>query len=123
MKSKIVAYYSIFIGISVIAMWTMILLTENPPEGKTELTFHLFSEFLMALLCSVSGILLLMNRPKGRMLNILGLGMVIYSVINAAGYYGERNDIPKMILFVVLFILTSVVLFFHAGNKNATKTL
>ena len=122
MKTKIVAYYSIFIGISVIAMWTMILLTETPPEGKTELSFHLFSEFLMALLCLVSGILLLRKKPISRWLNILGLGMVIYSVLNAAGYYGEKNEIPMMIMFIVLLILTSVAIFLHLDNKIATKT-
>ena len=48
MKINIVGHYTIFIGIAVIAMWTMILFTQNPPEGRTELTFHLLSEFIMA---------------------------------------------------------------------------
>jgi hypothetical protein len=120
MKTKIIAYYSIFIGISVIAMWTMILLTETPPEGNTELFFHLFSEFLMAFLCLVSGILLLISKQFSRELNILGLGMVVYSVFNAAGYYGERNEIPMMILFIVLLILTSGTILLHF-DKIATK--
>jgi hypothetical protein len=122
MNIKIVAYYSIFIGISVIALWIMILLTESPPEGRTELSFHLFSEFLMALLCLVSGILLLGNKPMGKLLNILGLGMVIYSVLNAAGYYGERNEIQMMILFITLLILTTIALFLNliiASNRQA----
>lgn len=122
MKIKIVGYFSIFIGISVIAMWTMILHTQIPPEGKTELAFHLFSEFLMALLCLFSGILLLRNKPFSRLLNILGLGMVIYSVLNAAGYYGEQKQLPMTILFIVLLILTSTAIFFHLDNKITTKT-
>src|SRR5512133_1297993 len=121
MKTRIVAYYSIFIGISVIAMWIMILLTETPPEGKTELSFHLFSEFLMALLCLVSGILLLRNNPISRLLNILGLGMVIYSVLNAAGYYGEKNENPMMILFIVLLVLTTIAIFFVLTEKLQLK--
>ena len=103
-------------------MWTMILLTQTPPEGKTELGFHLFSEFLMALLCLFSGILLLRNKPFSRFLNILGLGMVIYSVLNAAGYYGEQKQLPMTILFITLFILTSTAIFFHMDNKMPTKT-
>ena len=122
MKLKIIGCYSIFLGISVIAMWTMILLTATPPEGKTELSFHLFSEFLMAILCLFSGILLLRKKSISRLLNILGLGMVIYSVLNAAGYYGEKNEIPMMILFIVLLILTSVAISLHLDNKIATKT-
>lgn len=122
MKTKIIAYYSIFIGISVIAMWIMILLTQTLPEGKTELSFHLFSEFLMAVLCLVSGILLLQNKPIGRLLNIIGSGMVIYSVLNAAGYYGERNETQMMIMFIVLFILTIAAIYLHLDNRVATKT-
>jgi len=117
MKIKFIAYYSIFIGISVIAMWTMILLKEIPREGKTELAFHLFSEFLMALLCLVSGIFILRQKPICRRLNISGLGMVVYSVLNAAGYYGEKNEIPMMMMFILLLILTSVAIFFHF-DKN-----
>lgn len=122
MKTKIIAFYSIFIGISVIAMWIMLLSTETPPEGKTELSFHLFSEFLMALLCLITGILLLRNNPKGKLLNILGLGMVIYSVLNAAGYYGEKKEIPMMIMFIIIFILTSAAIVLYLDKKNATKT-
>ena len=121
MKIKLVGYYSVFIGITVIAMWTMILLTQSPNEGKKELAFHLFSELLMALLCLVSGILILRNILFGRLLNILGLGMVIYSVINAAGYYGEKNETPMMIMFIVLFILTSIAIFFQMEHKGKLR--
>jgi len=119
---KIIGYYSIFIGIAVIAMWTMILLTQTPPEGKTELTFHLFSEFTMALLCLLSGILILGNKPIGKFLNVLGLGMVTYSVLNAAGYYGESNELQMMIMFIVLFTLTSIALIINFKIIIATKT-
>lgn len=121
MKTKIVAYYSIFIGISVIAMWVLILQTETPPEGKTELSFHLFSEFLMAVLCLISGVLLLGKKPVSRWLNTMGLGMVIYSVLNAAGYYAEKNETSMMILFIILLILTSIAIFLHPDKKNAAK--
>jgi len=121
MKTKIVAYYSIFLGISVITMWIMIFQTETPPEGRIELSFHLFSEFIMALLCLVSGILMLRNKPMSRFLNILGLGMVIYSVLNAAGYYGEKNEFPMMIMFIMLLILTTIAIFLNLEEKIATK--
>ena len=122
MKIKIVGYYSIFIGIALIAMWTMILLTQIPPEGKTELTFHLLSEFIMALICLFCGILMLVNRPVGKFLNVLGLGMVIYSVLNAAGYYGERNELQTMIMFIVLLISTSLAIIINFKSTIATKT-
>lgn len=122
MKIKIVGYYSIFIGIAVITMWTMILFTQHPPEGKTELTFHLFSEFVMAILCIFSGILILKNKAFGKSLNILALGMVIYSVLNAAGYYGENNEVQMMIMFVALSILTSIAVIINFNIILTTKT-
>jgi hypothetical protein len=109
----IVAVYSILLGIAVIGMWTMILVQGGISEGRTEMAFHLFSEFLMAVICIVSGWMLLRNKPKARSFNIFGLGMVTCSVLNAAGYYGDRGNLMMMVFFTGLFILTliSVVIF------------
>lgn len=117
MKSKTISYYSIFIGMSVIGLWIMILVNDQLPEGKTELTFHLVSEFIMAVLCLLSGILILMKKNIGKLLNISGLSMISYSVLNAAGYYGERDNLSMMILFIVLLFVTLIVLSLHLNDK------
>jgi len=118
MKRKIVAYYSIFLGAAVISMWIMILLKQETPEGKTEMSFHLLSEFLMALFCLISGFMLITYHRRGRLLNILGLGMVLYSVLNAAGYYGERDNLAMMLMFILLSLLTAFALFLNLGIKE-----
>ena len=117
MNRKIVSFYSIIVGIAVISMWTIILLKQEIAEGKIEMSYHLFSEFLMAVLCVISGILLLFNNKKAKLLNILGLGMVIYSVLNAAGYYGERENVPMLVMFTVLFLLTTSAVFLNLKSK------
>jgi len=91
----------------------MTLLNKDIPEGKWELSFHLISEFIMALLCLLSGVMLLKNKPYGIFLNTLGLGMVVNSVLNAAGYYAEKNDHAMMILFLVLCMLTIAAIVLH----------
>jgi hypothetical protein len=111
MGPRVIAYYSIFIGFTILIFWINVLTQGQISEGKTEITFHLLSEFLMAVICLISGILLLKNSPGAMMLNILGLGMVIYSVLNAAGYYGERGNTIMMLMFSLLFILTSIAVF------------
>ena len=116
---KIAGYYSVLVGISIIALWIIILSGEELPEGKTELTLHLFAEFLMAAVCVVSGILLLRRNFLGGPLNLIGLGMVVYSVLNAAGYYGQRNQTPLMIIFLVLFALTASVMTIHFPRRKA----
>jgi hypothetical protein len=110
MKNKLVTFYSIFVGVSVISMWVFILCSQSIPEGKIELSFHLFSEFLMAIMCIISGFLLIKRNKLGKLLNSIALGMVLYSVLNAAGYYGQKCELPMFIMFLLLFIATSFAL-------------
>lgn len=122
MKNRIVGGYTIFIGISVIAMWIMILNGPTLPEGKTELGFHLFSEFLMAIICIISGLRLWLNKPSAKILNVCGLGMVIYSVLNAAGYYGEKGETVMLLMFIILTILTAnAVILLTVSNKKTNN--
>jgi hypothetical protein len=117
MKTKIVGYYSIFISVAIIGYWIMTLTTGAYQEGKIEISFHVFSEILMALTCLISGILLIMNKNIGGKINIIGLSMILYSVLNAAGYFGERNEWSLTAMFVSLFVVTSVMLVFQVKLK------
>ena len=86
MLKKVTAFYAIVIGISMLGMWSMIILTGGIIEGPVEVSFHLVSEFLTAILLLISGIGLLRGNTKGRELFLISNGMLIYSVLNAAGY-------------------------------------
>lgn len=118
MRTKLIAIFSIFVGFSVIGMWLMILKTQTPPEGKTELTFHLFSEFLMATVCIVGGFLQLLKAKYAKPMSIAGLSMVIYSMLNAAGYYGQRGETPMMVMFICLFGLSLISLIVLITNHK-----
>lgn len=112
---RFIGYYSIILGCAIMAMWMMILHNGDIPEGKTEMGFHLFSEFLMAIICLIGGFILL--RRGSAVFNIIAHAMVIYSVINAAGYYAERGQGMMGILFIILFIVSLVILFIHLINS------
>jgi uncharacterized membrane protein len=116
--TKPIGYYSIFLGISVIVMWVYIPLNETIPEGKTEMSFHLFSEFLVALLCLLSGFLLIRQKPKGQITNATAHAMALYSLINAIGYYAERNEKNMVVLFIILAIVSFIILFYHLFISN-----
>ncbi|MBN2481835.1 MAG: hypothetical protein JXB19_08855 [Bacteroidales bacterium] len=103
---KTVGIYSLIIGISVICIWLVILFSSSVPEGKIELGFHLYAEFSMAAVCLVSGFMMLINKPLSVETNIGGMGMVVYSCLNAAGYYGQNGSTSVMILFILLFLTT-----------------
>lgn len=117
MRTKIIAYYSIFLFVSVTGYWILTLSGKAYPEGKIEISFHVFSELLMASICLVSGILLLMNNKISRKLNIAGLSMILYSVLNAAGYFGERNELILTGMFIALFVITSITLIIQIKMK------
>lgn len=106
MRTKIIAGYSIFLGISILGMWGFILTTEEVPEGPVELTFHLISEFLMALSALTAGILMFRNHRYGKSLGIVAHGMVLYSVLNASGYYAERGETLFPLLFLLLMLVS-----------------
>lgn len=118
MKNKLIGIYSIFIGIAVIGSWILILSRGKVEEGQIEITFHLISEFIMALLCFVSGVLILKKHLLGNILNIIGLSMVLYSVLNAAGYYGERNELTFTVLFTLLFLVSGIALVVQLWEFN-----
>jgi hypothetical protein len=121
MKNKIIGVYSLIFGVAVIAMWLVILSGSSLPEGKTELSFHLASEFILATLCIVSGVLVLRRKKPGRLMNMAALGMIVYSVLNAAGYYGDRGETAVMIMFIVFTALTLVVFRLHFPAEEERK--
>jgi uncharacterized membrane protein len=116
---KLIGGYSILLGLSVIMTWIQIIINESIPEGKTEMSFHLFSEFLMALLSLLSGFLLIRQKPKGQIINAAAHAMVLYSLINAMGYYAERNEKSMVVLFIILAILSVIILFYHLFISNS----
>jgi len=99
-------------------MWSMLLITQDQPEGIIELSFHLFSEFLMAVLCITGGYYLLARKPIGKQINLIGLGLISYSVLNAAGYYGQNNDYSMMVMFIILFLFTTLSLILLINLKD-----
>ena len=101
-------------------LWFIILLTTNVPEGKTELTFHLISEFSMALVCLISGIRIL-KRLSAQKLNIIGHSMVIYSTLNATGYYFQRNEPVMALLLMVFFIISAAIIIYYLKNMKIQK--
>jgi phosphotransferase system glucose/maltose/N-acetylglucosamine-specific IIC component len=121
MKTRIISYYSVFLGISIVAMWILILSSQEIAEGPAEFSFHLCAEFLMALACMAGGVMFLKNYRFGQGVLTAGHGMVVYSVLNAAGYYAERDGTGFAVMFMVLLLFSAVTLIFLAGNKELTS--
>jgi len=119
------------LGAAVVVMWLMILFRQTVGEGNTEMTFHLVSEFVMASICLGSGICLFRGKcllrgewltrgthpvnglRRAILANLVGHSMVVYSVLNAAGYYAERGEGSMVLVFLVLLMLSAAMLAIH----------
>ncbi|MFO7796212.1 MAG: hypothetical protein ACQERB_05525 [Promethearchaeati archaeon] len=106
--------YAIIIGIGIIGLWAMLLLTNQVPELKTqsiEIRFHITAEMSMGILSLLSGILLLIRLSWASTFFILAMGLVIYAVINSAGYYGQKKQWVFVLMFgIILFTSVSLVI-------------
>jgi hypothetical protein len=102
--------YAIIIGIGIIGLWIMLYRTNQIPELKTEpfaIRFHLIAEMTMGSLCLISGILLLLGVPWSPYLYMIAMGLVIYAVINSAGYYGQNKQWSFVVMFGIILIVSA----------------
>ncbi|SET18132.1 hypothetical protein SAMN05660297_01634 [Natronincola peptidivorans] len=109
MIKKITGYYSILLGICIIGLWIMLLTTDTVPELETEpitIYFHLIAEVLMGILLCISGIGLFRKQSWGNLMFILSNGLVIYSVINSSGYYGNMDEWAMVMMFMGILVLS-----------------
>ena len=106
--NKLVAAYGILVSLPMIRMWTSLLLTDQvpPSEKPWTITFHLITEFSTAILLIVSGAGLWLHSEWSKRLSLISLGMLLYPVVVSPGYYTQKNNLPMVVMFVVLIILT-----------------
>jgi len=108
----IASIYIIIIGIAMLCMWIFLLGKKEVPELSTKPTqiyFHLVAELFTSIALIIGGIGLIMNQTWGVAIFFIAIGMAIYSIINAAGFYGQLKDWP---MFIVLIVFTIISLIF-----------
>ena len=91
MTTRLIGLYSVALGLAVAGLWAAILVSGDLPEGRRALAFHLLSEALMALGVMIGGALLLKGHRTGAGIAAAAHAMVVYSTLNAAGYYLQRG--------------------------------
>lgn len=121
-KSKFAAVFALVVGIGMIGLWTMLIITGQVEEFETipyEIALHLAGEFLTAIILIIASLLILIKESKGNVLLNIAFGSLLYTVMVSSGYYLQRNELPMVIMFAVIFILTIVSLFLL--NKKIAK--
>ena len=110
---KFTAWYSIVVGLLMLAQWVFFLAAGQVPELQTEpyrIAFHLAGEALTAILLVASGVGLLRHKTWARTLAFFALGMLAYTAIVSPGYFAQQGAWPLVAMFAVLLILAFVSL-------------
>ncbi|MFW9806622.1 MAG: hypothetical protein ACFFFK_07835, partial [Candidatus Thorarchaeota archaeon] len=87
---RLASIYSIFVGISMIGLWVMLLTTDQVPELALEpyrIMSHILAEVVTAVLLLVSGYSLLTRKTWGLKLSLFAQGSLLYTLIASPGYY------------------------------------
>jgi peptidoglycan/LPS O-acetylase OafA/YrhL len=106
---KITGWFGLIVGVLMGIAWTVLLATGQVPELETQplaIKFHLLAEFATALLLVVTGIGLLKRPERWQRRYLLAAGMLLYSLINAAGYFLQQGQQPVAVVFAVFLACT-----------------
>jgi hypothetical protein len=119
---RIAAVCTIVIGLGMGGWWAMLLATGQMPELRTtpiQSAMHLGAEFLTALALLAGGVGLLTRRGWGLKIHLSSLGMLLYAVVQAAGYYAQHGDVAMIGMFAALALLAVGGIGLAVGTGNA----
>lgn len=105
--------YAILVGLSMLGLWSMLYLTRQISELKTEpfrIVFHISGEVLTALMLIAGGIGLWSEVAWGLPIYLVAMGMLFYTAIVSPGYYAQKGQWAMVAMFAVLLVLGSVSL-------------
>lgn len=103
------ARYALVVGTVMLGFWIVLLLTDGIPELTTapyEIGYHLVAELVTAVALLASGIGLRRGWSRARRLYPVALGLLLYTVINSAGYYAQLGETALVGMFTVLTVAT-----------------
>jgi hypothetical protein len=118
---KTIAIYSIIVGIGMLGIWIVQLATGQAPELQTapiEIAMAITADWLTAIMLLVAGVGLLSKRTWAYKLYLFALGMLVYSVLISSGYFAQLGDTIFVVLFAVLFVLSTLFVISNVFRKS-----
>lgn len=106
------AFFNIIIGLIIIYQWFISLSKGNVPEleiSPKSIFTHTVAEMVTAVSLIISGVLLLQEKHKGYNLYLFSTGMLVYTLINSAGYFWDKKNYRVVFVFGFLLILTTAI--------------
>ena len=99
-----VAFYCVAVAVLMALWWGSEIRNgalKRPDRSRGEIALHLTAEMATALLLAIGGVLLARSG-----LALVGLGMLLYTVIQSPGYFLARQEPAPVVMFGVLAVLT-----------------
>ncbi len=110
MRSAI-GVYCVATGVLMVIWWIISIrggALRRPDRSQPEILLHVAAELVTAGLLAAGGGLLLAGGTAG--VALVGLGALLYSVINSPPYFLARREWAPVIMFAVLLALTAVAI-------------
>lgn len=111
------AIFAIVVGLMMIGQWTFTIAGNRVPgleaeptvgRGAMEMQFHWAAEFLTAIALIAGGAGLLVRWTRGAALFFIAIGMLLYAVVNSAGYFAQQGEWRMVGVFAVILVLASI---------------
>ncbi len=96
-----VVAFSLATGVMIPAFWILLLITRQIRElrkGRRDIWFHIVAEIATGALL-VAG-----DSGASFALSAMGLGALVYTLIQSPGYYVDRREWPMVGLFAVTWL-------------------
>jgi len=125
MVSKVAGSYAVFMGASMISMWSVLIGTGEVQEIESEqirISFHLAGEFLTAAALIIGGVGLYLDLRWGFNLYLVSMGMLTYTLVVSPGYYGQDGQYAFVAMFVAFMAVTVVLIAYSLKNENLFRS-
>lgn len=101
------ATFAILVGVAMLAVWAYLLSTGGVPElaiRPLDTWIHIAAEVLTALLLLAAGLALITRQSWARKAYLVAIGALLFTVIHAFAFYGERGNVAMVVFFLILAV-------------------
>jgi hypothetical protein len=107
----VVAVYCVAVGASMVLWWAVELrngVLDRGDRSRPEIALHVVAELVTAVVLVVGGIIVSTGGSPD--VAFVGLGLLLYAVIQSPGYFLERGERPMVAVFAVLALTTTAAI-------------
>lgn len=124
--TKASAVFSLVLGLSIVFLWLVLLIGVDEEAVSSlrttpiEMGTHIAVELITASVLIAVGLGLLTEKGWSKTWFFFGMGLLTYSVISAAGFYGQQGDYVPAVVFAGILAL-GVLFTFLAWKSSGFK--